>query len=140
MSHTPRGARSAETKKPRRLVPGGALGNIVELHMRNNDMAHGSAAQVEVKDIPFMPDTPEAGFIPDPRLYGEPMNVDAVICACSRMQALLLLLHVGGRDAKNGFSVSHDTIANALWLLDGQVEQLRALAEASAGIRSERAA
>lgn len=85
--------------------------------------------------LPFMPDTPEAGFVPDPRLYGEELSVDAVLCACSRMQAVLLLLQVNGQDMKQGFTVSHEILIDALWLLEGQVEQLRMLAAAAAGIR-----
>lgn len=85
--------------------------------------------------LPFMPDTPEAGFIPDPRLYQQELSVDAVLCACGRMQALLVLLQADGQDMKQGFTVSHEILINALWLLDGQVEQLRMLAEAAAGVR-----
>lgn len=85
--------------------------------------------------LPFLPDTPEAGFIPDPRLHGEELSVDAVLCACSRMRAVLLLLQADGEDLTHGFTVPNETIADALWLLEGQVKQLQALARAAAGVR-----
>lgn len=84
--------------------------------------------------LPFLPDTPEAAFLPDPRLHGEELSVDAVLCACSRMRSVLLLLHADGQDTQHGFTLAHEIIIDALWLLEGQVEQLQALARAAGGI------
>lgn len=76
-----------------------------------------------------LPDTPEDGFIPDPHLSGKELSVDAVLCLAGRMDALLVLLQSDGQDPVQGFRAAHEHVLNVLWTLQGQVSQLRALAE-----------
>ena len=87
-----------------------------------------------------LPDTPEDGFIPDPHLSGKELSVDAVLCLAGRMDALLVLLQSDGQDPGCGFRAAHEHILHVLWTLQGQVSQLRALAEnAAAGPRQDSA-
>lgn len=74
---------------------------------------------------PFLPDTPEAAFIPDPRLRDAPLSTDAVLCLSGRMRAIVRLLESSGDDGRDGFTLPHGEV------LDAQIEQLRQLVMAS---------
>lgn len=54
--------------------------------------------------------------------------LDSVTCVLSRSQALVSLLLSDGDGAS--FTLQHKSIVNALWLLEGQLEQMRLLVEA----------
>ena len=101
----------------------------------------GSGARIAILERgERLPDTPEDGFIPDPDLSGRALSVDAVLCLAGRMDALLVLLQSDGQDPGCGFRAAHEHILHVLWTLQGQVSQLRALAEnAAAGPRQDSA-
>ncbi|WP_405118732.1 hypothetical protein [Pseudomonas leptonychotis] len=62
---------------------------------------------------------------------GIPLNVDVLQTSVTRMQGLLGLLLYSGSDGK-GFH-SHSEVMSALWLMEGQLQQLGRVLE-SAGM------
>ena len=67
-------------------------------------------------------DTPENYFVPNPDIEKE-IPIDAVRCSVARARAVLELLMDNGHDMKNGLLANHETLINALWLIDGILDQ-----------------
>jgi hypothetical protein len=77
--------------------------------------------------------TPEEFFTPNPNIQHS-LQIDAVTCAIDRARAVLLLL---GNDAHAGCVVDHHTIGNAIWCVDGLLQQIEMIVCRKGGICQE---
>lgn len=67
--------------------------------------------------------TPEAIFAIRPDIK-EPLNGDALLCIIDRAASVVeMLMDCGSNGSGEGFSVSHKTVINGLWTLDGLLSQ-----------------
>jgi len=74
--------------------------------------------------------TPEEFFIPNYKMTNQ-LQIDAVTCAISRARAVLLLI---GNDAHAGCVVDHHTIGNAIWCVDGLLQQIEMIVCGKEGV------
>lgn len=86
-------------------------------------MANNSAAIPLHQPRDRMVDTPEAALIYNPAISPDSLD-DVMLCGLTRTQAVVRLL-MGDVGDNDGFTHSTATLTNVLWLLDGQLEQLK---------------
>lgn len=111
--------KAAGIKKPQRGNVR-AFNNVINYEV--NHMANNSAATPLHQATQRLVDTPEAAFIYNPAV--DPLSIDDVMnCGLSRSLAVVRLL-MGDIGAGGEFTHSAATITNALWMLEGQLEQL----------------
>lgn len=103
-----------------------AQGFGVVINLEGNHLMNAKATTPEINHEDAT--TPEALFtIP----AGIPLNVDVLQTSVTRMQGLVGLLLYSGSDGKSFHS--HSEVMSALWLMEGQLQQLDQVLE-SAGV------
>lgn len=72
--------------------------------------------------VPIVPGTPEALFIVHPGAdrHGDR---DVLSCCVLRAQSIIALLQADGEE--DDFSLNHTMVMNALWAVDGLLDQMR---------------
>jgi hypothetical protein len=69
---------------------------------------------------PRMPTTPEEIFLVHPGV--KPGNTDVLLCCIDRAQSIMTLLRSAGEEDES--SLKHSIIINALWAIDGILDQM----------------
>jgi len=77
--------------------------------------------------------TPEEYFTPRPNPEEE-IPVDAVLCALSRAQAVLLFIQTNGENIKQGFTINHSSVMDSLNCVDGLLTQVITMIDHSIGL------
>lgn len=70
--------------------------------------------------------TPEDIFVL-PKELPQKLPIDAINCALSRANAILMLLVGSGANLEDGFDLRHDYIMDAICCLQGQIAQARTI-------------
>lgn len=112
-------------KKPRRGSDARASENVIKLEI--NHMMQTSTAALRLQETPRLveADSPETAFILNPQL--DPRCFDDVMsCSLARAAAVVDLL-LGDIAENDEFTYPAATVSNTLWLLQGQIAQMRAL-------------
>lgn len=71
--------------------------------------------------------TPETLFSINPSVE-RGLYIDAMDCALARASAVIRLIAYAGSDA-SGFDVRHETVTNALWCVEGLIEQAQHISD-----------
>lgn len=114
-----------EIKKPRRESDARASESVIKLEINHMKQASTAALRLQEPRSLVEADSPETAFILNPQL--DPRCFDDVMnCSLARAAAVVDLL-LGDISENSGFTYPAATVSNTLWLLQGQIAQMRAL-------------